>query len=63
MPTNPTDVTRSTILVVEPDILFRIAIAEYFRECCYGVLQAATADDAAALLGSKQNIDVIFAEL
>ena len=53
----------STILVVEPDILVRMTIAEYLRNCGYRVLEGVTADDAMTVLGSEQEIDVILAEV
>ncbi len=56
-------VPRSTILVVEPDILVRMSIAEFLRECGYRVLEAATAEDVATVLNSEQPVDVVFAEV
>jgi DNA-binding response OmpR family regulator len=63
MPTNPADVTHGTILVVEPDILVRMPIAEYLRGCGYKVLEGLRADDVVTVLGSEQKIDIIFAEV
>jgi CheY-like chemotaxis protein len=57
------EVTPSTILVVEPDILIRMIIADYLRNCGYRVFEAVTADDVLAVLESGQKIDVIFAEV
>ena len=53
----------STILVIEPDILVRMTIADYLRECGYRVFEGVTADDAVTVLGTRQKIDVIFAEV
>jgi DNA-binding response OmpR family regulator len=55
--------TPSTILVVEPDILVRMVIADYLRNCGYKVFEGVTADDVVTVLGSQQKIDVIFAEV
>jgi DNA-binding response OmpR family regulator len=63
MPTNPADVTHGTILVIEPDILVRMTIAEYLRGCGYKVLEGLRADDVVTVLGSEQKIDIIFAEV
>ncbi len=52
-----------TILVVEPDILVRMVIADYLRGCGYKVLEGVTADDVKAVLGSGKQIDIIFAEV
>jgi CheY-like chemotaxis protein len=55
--------TPSTILVVEPDILVRMVIANYLRDCGYKVLEGASAADVTAVLGSEQKIDVVFSEV
>ena len=56
-------VIPSTVLVVEPDILVRMSIADYLRDCGYKVIEGVTADDVLAVLESGQKIDVIFAEV
>jgi CheY-like chemotaxis protein len=53
----------STLLVVEPDILVRMVIASYLRDCGYRVLEGVTAADVMAVLGSGQKIDVVFSEV
>src|SRR5262249_24863211 len=53
----------STVLVVEPDILVRMVIADYLRNCGYRVFEGATAEDVVTVLGTEQKIDVIFAEI
>ena len=52
----------STILIVEPDILIRMVIARYLRDCGYTVLEGVSAADAMTVLGSGQKIDVVFSE-
>jgi CheY-like chemotaxis protein len=54
--------TPSTILVVEPDILVRMVIASYLRDCGYRVLERVTATDVMTLLGSGQKVDVVLSE-
>lgn len=39
-----------TIMVVDGDVLIRHAIADYLRSCGYGVIEAASSDEAAAVL-------------
>ena len=56
------DATPSTILLVEPDILVRMAIASYLRDCGYRVLEGVTAADVLTLLGSGQKVDVVLSE-
>jgi DNA-binding response OmpR family regulator len=63
MPENPGDAARTTILVVEPDILVRTTIAEYLRDCGYTVLEGGPADDVIKTLESELKIDVVFAEV
>jgi DNA-binding response OmpR family regulator len=55
--------TPSTILVVEPDILVRMVIASYLRECGYRVLEGVTTADVMTVLGSGQTIDVVLSEV
>jgi len=57
------EASPSTILVIEPDILVRMTIADYLRQCGYRVFEGATADDVVSVLGTRQKIDVIFAEV
>jgi CheY-like chemotaxis protein len=53
----------STILVVEPDILVRMVIASYLRDCGYKVLEGVSAADVMAVLGSGQNVDIVLSEV
>ena len=39
------DTTSATIFVVDPDILVRMVIADYLRECGYKVVEGVNADD------------------
>lgn len=51
-----------TILVVEDDVLIRMPIASYLRECGYRVVEAADADEALTVLAVTEiEIDVVFA--
>lgn len=42
--------SRPIILVVDGEVLVRHAIADYLRECGYAVIEAATAEEAQAVL-------------
>lgn len=55
--------TPSTILVVEPDILVRMVIASYLRECGYKVLEGVSAADVMAILHSGHKVDAVFSEV
>jgi CheY-like chemotaxis protein len=41
---------RETVLVVEDDVLLRLAVAEYLRDCGYQVIEAANGDEAVVVL-------------
>lgn len=52
-----------TILVVEPDVLMRMVISDYLRECGYKVIEATGSEEAMAILGSDAKVDAVFSEL
>jgi len=55
---------QETILVVEDDVLVRMPIAGYLRDCGYKVVEAASADEAmAVLLHQEIAIDVVFSDI
>jgi DNA-binding response OmpR family regulator len=60
---SPIEDARITILVVEPDIIVRMTLAEYLRECGYKVIEGITGDDALAVLADGHKIDVILSEV
>jgi hypothetical protein len=51
------EATLTTILVIEPDILVRMVIADYLRDCGYKVVEGVNADDVLAVLGAGRKID------
>lgn len=56
--------TEQTILVVEADVLVRMVIAEYLRQCGYRVLEAVHADEAMTVLQQDHiEVDVVFADV
>jgi DNA-binding response OmpR family regulator len=57
------DSTSTTILVVDPDILVRMVIADYLRDCGYKVVEGVSADDVLAVLGAGRKIDIVLAEV
>ena len=65
--THPAKLERSdaaTILVVEDEVLVRLVIAEYLRECGYKVHEAAHADEAIAVLQAPEvSIDIVFSDV
>jgi CheY-like chemotaxis protein len=52
------------ILVVEDEVLIRLVIAEYLRECGYRVHEAASAEEALVVLQSSDvSIDLVFSDV
>jgi DNA-binding NtrC family response regulator len=52
-----------TVLVVDDEILVRLAVAEYLRESGYRVLEAASVDEAVAVLSVGEAVDVLFSDI
>jgi DNA-binding response OmpR family regulator len=52
-----------TVLVLEPDVLVRTAIAQYLRECGHKVIEGAAAEDAWQALATPARVDVVFSEV
>jgi CheY-like chemotaxis protein len=53
-----------TVLVVEDEVLIRLVIADYLRDCGYKVHEAANADEALAILQAPEvSIDVVFSDV
>ena len=51
------------ILVVEDEVLIRMEVAEYLRDCGFHVLEAASADAAIAILTAGPPIDLVFSDV
>lgn len=51
-----------TILVVDDEILIRLNIADYLRECGYRVLEASTAAEAVDVLATNA-VDLVFSDV
>ena len=53
-----------TVLVVEDEVLIRLVIAQYLRDCGYRVIEAAHADEALLVLRKSEiEIDVVFTDV
>jgi CheY-like chemotaxis protein len=53
-----------TILVVEDEVLIRMTISEYLRDCGYHVLEAANSDEALVILQKEDmQIDVLLTDI
>ena len=52
------------VLVVEDEVLLRLSIAAYLRDCGYRVIEAADADEAVLVLKQPDlDIDVLFTDI
>ena len=57
-------VSQETILLVEDDILVRMSIAQYLRDCGYKVIEAGNANEAMTVLLEEETvIDVVLSDI
>lgn len=62
--TPQSDAPLHTVLVVEDEVLIRLVVADYLRECGYRVYEAVDAGEAVAVLQSPEvSIDVVFSDV
>ena len=55
---------QATVLVVEDEVLVRMPIAQYLRDCGYKVIEAVNADEAIAVLLHKETVvDIVFSDI
>jgi DNA-binding NtrC family response regulator len=55
---------QETILVVEDDVLIRMPIAQYLRDCGYRVIEAVSADEAiTVLLDERTHVNIVFSDI
>jgi DNA-binding NtrC family response regulator len=55
---------QETILVVEDDVLVRMPIAQYLRDCGYKVVEASDADEAMHVLQHQETVvHVVFSDI
>lgn len=53
----------STILVVEDEVLTRLSVAGFLRDCGYRVLEAGHAQEAQAVLRSAEIVELMFSDI
>jgi DNA-binding response OmpR family regulator len=54
---------QKTILVVEPDVLVRMVIADYLRDCGYKVIEGVSAQDVSAVLEGARPVEVMLIDV
>ena len=52
-----------TVLVVEDEMMVRMPIAEYLRDCGYNVLEAADASEAIAAMDAEGPVSLVFSDI
>ncbi len=53
-----------TVLVVDDEVLVRMVIADYLRDCGYRVFEAGSGDEALSILAAADvDIDVLFSDV
>ena len=58
------DAPSPTVLVVEDEVLVRLVIADYLRDCGYKVHEAVSGEEAIAILQAPEvSIDVVFSDV
>jgi CheY-like chemotaxis protein len=56
--------SQETVLVVEDDVLVRMPIAQYLRDCGYRVIEAVNADEAMTVLSHEATrVDIVFSDI
>jgi CheY-like chemotaxis protein len=61
--TNSTHQSMPTVLVVEDEMMVRMPIAEYLRDCGYNVLEASDAAEAIAAVNEAGPVNVVFSDV
>ena len=56
-------ITRSVVLIVEDDFLIRMHAAEMIADAGFSVAEAATADEAIAILEDRLDVTIVFTDI
>ncbi|MDA6490278.1 response regulator, partial [Escherichia coli] len=62
-PASDSEEERTSILVVEDEILVRYVICDYLRDCGFHVIEAGTADEALEYLRSHNDVVLVFSDV
>jgi CheY-like chemotaxis protein len=66
MPSHSSSTQQSsmpTVLVVEDEVMVRMPIAEYLRDCGYNVVEACDADEAIAAVAESGPVNLVFSDV
>jgi CheY-like chemotaxis protein len=50
-------------LVVEDEVVLRMAVSDHLRDAGFGVIEAVGADEAVELLGANRSIQLVFSDV
>jgi len=62
-PTGRQDPHPTVVMVVDADILARMAIADYLRDCGYKVIEGSSGAEVLAVLNAGHGIDVLLIDM
>jgi len=54
---------KSTLLIVEDEILIRLTISDYLRNCGFRVLEASNAGEALSVFAAGEPIELVFSDV
>src|ERR1700710_1599105 len=55
--------TRKIVLIVEDEVLIRLAVADHLRDSGYQVVEASNADEALEYLQGPNNVSLVFSDV
>ena len=55
--------SKPVVMVIEPEVLIRMTVAAYLRECGYKVIEGVVAADVWTVLEAVVRLDVVFCEV
>jgi len=63
VPERPARSAQRTVLVVEDEVVLRMAVSAHLREAGFVVVEAVDADEAVDLLGANRAIQLVFSDI
>jgi DNA-binding NtrC family response regulator len=54
---------KPVVMVIEPEVLVRMTIADVLRECGYEVIEGIVAEDVFTVLSAGRTLNVVFSEV
>jgi len=60
---SPTPLASPRILVVEDEVLIRMTVSDYLRDCGFHVIEAGRADEAVGILETDIDVDIVFSDI